>query len=250
MKEIVDKQRLKGKVAIVTGGGKGIGRAIVLGFAKEGANLVVSGRTMSYLGGVCREAHSMGAPTLPVKADVSVEHEVERLVGDALKAFGKIDILVNNAGVAGPLGLITHISKEAWGEVLDINLTGMFLCSRAVLKNMIERKTGNIINLSSGAGWRGSGVRSLPYNVSKFGVEGFTHALALQMKPYNICVNALRPGRHDTDFHKGSPPEFKVGMRKPDDVSKLAVFLALQTVDTMTGESIDLREWEKKFQEG
>ena len=107
------KQRLRDKVAIVTGGGKGIGRAIVLGFAKEGANLVVAGRTTSYLEEVCREAHSMGASSLPVKVDVSVEHEVERLIEDALKAFGKIDIFVNNAGVAGPLGLITNISKQA-----------------------------------------------------------------------------------------------------------------------------------------
>ena len=92
MEEIVDKQRLKGKVAIVTGGGKGIGRAIVLGYAKEGVNLVVGGRTTSYLEEVCREAQSLGASTLPVKVDVSVEHEVERLVGDALKVFGKVDI--------------------------------------------------------------------------------------------------------------------------------------------------------------
>jgi NAD(P)-dependent dehydrogenase (short-subunit alcohol dehydrogenase family) len=248
MKEIMGKQRLKTKVAIITGGGKGIGRAIVLGFAKEGANVVVVGRTTSYLEEVCREVRSMAAAALPVKADVSVEREVESMVGDALKVFGKVDILVNNAGIPGPLGVITGIGKEEWDDVLGTNLTGMFLCSRAVLRHMMERRAGNIINLSSGAGWRGGGVRSLPYNVSKFGVEGFTHALALQMKPYNICVNALRPGRHDTDFHKDSPSEYRVGMRKPDDVSRLAVFLALQTVDTMTGESIDLREWEKKFE--
>jgi len=96
MKEIVDKQRLEGKVVIVTGGGKGIGRAIVLGFAKEGANLVVAGRTTSYLEEVCREARRMGTFALPVKTDVSVEHEVESKVEDALKIFGKVDILVNN----------------------------------------------------------------------------------------------------------------------------------------------------------
>jgi NAD(P)-dependent dehydrogenase (short-subunit alcohol dehydrogenase family) len=114
---------------------------------------------------------------------------------------------------------------------------------------MIERRAGNIINLSSGAGLRGARVRSLPYAISKWGVEGFTYGLSLQMKPYGICVNALRPGPHDTDFHKDTPPEFREGewkqMQKPNGVSKLAVFLALQTVDTMTGESIDLREWER-----
>lgn len=249
----MDKPKLAAKVAIITGGGKGIGRAIALGFAKEGANLVVCGRTPSYLEELCREARSLGTSAIPLKADVSIEHEVESMVDEALKVFGKIDILVNNAGVAGPLGSITDISKETWDKILKINLTGMFLCSKAVLKHMMERRIGNIINLSSGAGLRGSRVRSLPYAISKWGIEGFTYALSLQMKPYGICVNALRPGPHDTDFHKDTPPEFREGewkqMRKPNGVSKLAVFLALQTVDTMTGESIDLREWERSLHE-
>ena len=243
-----DKQKLKDMVAIVTGGGKGIGKSIALAFAAEGANLVVSGRTPSLLEQVSQEAGRMGASIIPVPTDVSVEDEVENMVAQAIKTFGKIDILVNNAGIPGPRDLITDISKEAWDEVININLTGIFLCSRAVLRHMIKRRSGNIINVSSGAGrrgGRGGRVRSLPYNVSKFGVEGLTYALALQMKPYGICVNALRPGRMDTDFHKESPPDWKVDIRQPDDVKKLAVFLALQTVDTMTGESVDLKEWEQ-----
>ena len=245
--------KLKDKVAIVTGGGQGIGRAISLGFAREGAHLVVCGRTPSYLEEVCGEARRVGASALPITTDVSREGDVGRMVRKALKVFGKIDILVNNAGVAGPRGLITEIAKEKWDEVLRVNLTGMFLCSRAVLGHMMERGTGAVINLSSGAGQRGSRVRSLPYGVSKFGVEGFTCALAEQMKPYNICVNALRPGPHDTAFHKDTPPELRTGewgqMRKPNGVSKLAVFLACQTVATMTGASIDLKEWEKGHRE-
>ncbi len=246
---MANKQKLKGKVAIVTGGGKGIGRSIVLAFAAEGANLVVCGRTFSLLERVSQEARKMGASIIPVQTDVSVVPEVENMVEQTLKAFGKIDILVNNAGIPGPLGLMTDISKEAWDEVININLTGMFLCSRAVLRHMIKRRKGNIINISSGAGRRGSinRIRSLPYNVAKFGVEGLTYALALQMKPYGICVNALRPGIVDTDFHKESPPEWKVRMRQPDEVKELAVFLALQTVDTMPGESVDLREWESSL---
>jgi NAD(P)-dependent dehydrogenase (short-subunit alcohol dehydrogenase family) len=164
-------------------------------------------------------------------------------VEQALKTFGKIDVLVNNAGIPGPLDLVTDISKQAWDEVLDTNLTGMFLCSKWALRHMINRRTGNIINITSGAGRRGGRVRSLPYNVSKFGVEGFTYALSVQMKPYGICVNALSPGIMDTDFHKKSPPEWKVKMKPPDDVKKLAVFLALQTVYTLTGETVNLDEW-------
>jgi len=237
-------RKLRDMVAIVTGGGKGIGKAIALGFAEEGASLIVCGRTPSLLEQVSHEASQLGAPVIPVKADVSIESEVENMVAQALNTFGKIDILVNNAGIPGPLGLITDTSYEAWNEVIKTNLTGIFLCSKAVLRHMIERRQGNIINISSGAGRRGGKVRSLPYNISKFGVEGFTYALALQMKPYGICVNALRPGIMDTDFHRESPPEWKLKMRPPDDVKNLAVFLALQTVDTMTGESVYLREWE------
>lgn len=245
-----DKQRLKDKVAIVTGGGRGIGKAIALGFAKEGANLVVCGRASSSLEEVCREIRSLGASALPVKTDVSVEPEVESMVEKALKAFGKVDILVNNAGIVGTYDLITNISKEVWDEVLNINVTGMFLCSRAVVRHMIERRSGNIINLSSGAGRRGSPARTLPYGVSKFAVEGFTYVLAIHLKPYGICVNALRPGPTDTDIHKATPPELRwAQLRKPNGVSKLAVFLALQTVDTMTGESVDLGEWERKLRE-
>jgi 3-oxoacyl-[acyl-carrier protein] reductase len=244
-----DQQQLKGKVAIITGGGQGIGRAIGLGFAREGANVVLCGRTVSSVEAVCHEARRLGITAIPMQADVSRESDVERVVDKAVNVFGTIDILVNNAGVAGPLELITHISKQAWDDTLNINLTGMFLCARAVLTHMIERRTGNIINISSGAGLRTARVRSLPYGVSKFGVEGLTYTLAVQMKPYGIAINALRPGPHDTAMHQETPPEFRTGawqhMRQPNGVSKLAVFLALQTVETMTGASIDLVEWEK-----
>ena len=241
-----DKQKLKGSVAIVTGGGKGIGKSIALAFAEEGANLVVCGRTFSLLEQVSREARHTGATVIPIKADVSVETEVESMVAQALETFGKIDILVNNAGIPGPLDLIVNINKQAWDEVINTNLTGIFLCFRAVLRHMVKRRSGSIINISSGAGRVGTGrIRSLPYNVSKFGVEGFTYAASIQMKPYGICVNALCPGVMDTDFHTDSPPEWKTQMHSPEDVKKLAVFLALQTVDTMTGESIALKEWEQ-----
>jgi len=248
--ETGDKQKLKDKVAIVTGGGKGIGKAIALAYAKEGASLVLCGRNLSNLEEVCREARTIGADAVPVKADVSIEREVEDMVGETLKAFKKVDILVNNAGLHGGFKTITDISRELWDEVLSVNITGMFLCSKAVIKHMIERRTGNIINLSSGAGIKGAGVRSLLYTVSKFGAEGFNWGLAYTMKPYGICVNAMRPGPTDTDMHKNIPPEFRLPkLRKPNGIGDLAVFLAMQTVDTMTGESILLEEWERSLQE-
>ncbi len=241
------QQPLKGKAAIVTGGGKGIGRAITLAFAEAGASLVICGRHFPLLEQVSREAKTLGAAIIPLKADVTRELDVEKVMAQAVKAFGKIDILVNNSGIPGPLGLITEYGKKEWDEVINTNVTGMFLCSRAALKRMLAQNRGNIIYLSSGAGIKGVGlIRSVPYNVSKFAVEGLTYALSKQLKPFGICVNALRPGMMDTDFHKDSPPDWKaMKMRPPEDVKKLAVFLALQTADTMTGQSIDLSEWEK-----
>ncbi len=150
-----DKQKLEHKVAIVTGGGKGIGRSIVLAFAAEGANLVVCGKTFSLLERVSQEARDMGASIIPVQADVSVEPEVENMVQQALKAFGRIDILVNNAGKPGSRDLITDIRKEVWDEIISVNLTGVFRCSKAVLRHMIKQGSGNIINIFSGAGRRG-----------------------------------------------------------------------------------------------
>src|SRR5262245_21044834 len=144
--------RLQGKVALITGGGRGIGKAIALGFAQEGAALVLCGRTLAALEEVCHAVHRRGGAAIPVQADVAREADVARVRDQALAVFGQIDILVNNAGVAGPLGLITTLSKQAWDDTLAINLTGMFLCARAVLEPMIARRTGNIINLSSGAG--------------------------------------------------------------------------------------------------
>jgi len=240
--------KLAGMIAIVTGGGKGIGKAIALGFAEEGASVVVCGRNLHFLEQVSQELRQQGTAAIAVKVDVSIESEVESMIEQTIKTFGKIDILVNNAGIPGPMNLITDISKEVWDEVINTNLTGMFLCSKAVLKHMMEQGKGNIINISSGAGRTGGKVRSLPYNVSKFGAEGLTYAMALQMKPHNISVNALRPGIMDTAFHMFSPQDWRVKMRPPERVKSLAVYLATQTVDTMTGESVDLAEWESHLQ--
>jgi len=249
MNNIKKEERLRDRVAIVTGGAYGIGKAIVFDFAREGSNVVVCDINESNLSETQQEASKAGISITAVKADITKEPEVNRMVEEALKEFGGIDILVNNAAVNGPLGLITEISKKEWNKVLDTNLTGMYLCSKAVLKHMIERGTGNIINLSSGAGLRGAMIRRLPYAVSKFGVEGFTYALAQQIKPYGIWVNAMRPAPADTSMAKDLPPERRAKLRKPEEISKLAVFLALQTVDTMTGESVDFKDWEKNLKE-
>ncbi len=246
-------KKLMEKVAIITGAGKGIGRSIALAFAEEGANVVIVSRDQSEIDKVAKEATGFKVRALGIKADVSREREVENMVSKTLAEFKNIDILVNNAGVPGPTEFITQIQVEDWDNTIDINLRGLFLCSRAVLPHMIKRKRGNIINISSGAGRRRkedsflSPTRSLVYSVSKFGVEGFTLALAAQVNKFNINVNSLDPGPTDTRFHAAAPPEKRALMRKAEDIRKVAVFLVTQGSMGLTGEFINSETWEKIY---
>jgi len=176
----MSQNKLKGKVAIITGGGMGIGRSITLAFAEEGANVVVVSRNQSEIDAVAKEAAAFKVRTLSIRTDVSQRKEVEEMVKKTLSEFERIDILMNNAAVAGPTDFITQIKEEDWDSTININLKGMFLCAQAVVPQMIKQKTGNIINMSSGSGVKKkedsfiSPTRSLVYNVSKAGVEMFT----------------------------------------------------------------------------
>lgn len=243
-------KKLEGKTAIVTGAGMGIGRSIALAFAEEGANTVVVSRTQADIDNVAREISKFNAGSLAVRADVSIEKQVEEMLRRTLETFGRIDILVNNAVAHGPTHFITQINVKDWDNTLEVNLRGVFLCCKAVLPTMMKQKSGNIINMSSGAGKRtreisfGSPTRSLVYSVTKFGVEGFTLALASQVNKFNINVNALRPGPTDTRAHAGASPEKKAMLRKPEEIKKVAVFLASQGLMGITGESIDAAAWE------
>ncbi len=246
-------RKLEGKIAIVTGAGMGIGRSIALALAEEGAHIVAVSRTRADVEKVAEEASRFRVGSLAVQADVSIEEEVEEMVKKTLGVFGRIDILVNNAGIPGPTGLITEINAREWDEAFNVNVKGVFLCSKAVLPQMIKQRSGNIINISSGAGRRtkevsfSSPTRSLVYSVTKFGVEGFTLALAGQVNPFNINVNALRPGPTNTRFHAATSPEKRAKMRHPDDLKKVAVFLASQGPTGLTGESIDAATWESIY---
>ena len=243
-------RKLEGKTAIVTGAGMGIGRSIALAFAEEGANTVVVSRTQADIDNVVTEVSKFNAGSLAVKADVSIEGQVGEMVRRTLEAFGRIDILVNNAVAHGPTNFITQINVKDWDHTLEVNLRGVFLCSKGVLPTMMKQKSGNIINMSSGAGKRtreisfASPTRSLVYSVTKFGVEGFTLALAGQVNKFNINVNALRPGPTDTRAHAGASPEKKATLRKPDEIKKVAVFLASQGPKGITGESLDATTWD------
>ncbi|GIX48905.1 MAG: oxidoreductase [Candidatus Tectimicrobiota bacterium] len=186
--------RLQGKTAIVTGGGGGIGRAIALCLAREGANVCLSDVQLEGAQRVAQEVEALGRRTLVVPCDVARWPEVEQLAAKTLEAFGQIDILVNNAGIFTPLGLpFLNNTEEDWDRAYAVNVKAHFLTCKAVVPHMMARRYGKIINIASIAGQLGS-TTSPPYSVSKGAVITFTRCLARDLAPYNINVNAICPG--------------------------------------------------------
>src|SRR6185369_10101856 len=188
--------KLKNQVAIVTGGGKNIGREISLTLAREGAQVVCAGTTKETIEETARATSEFTAGAIAVQCDVSDELAVKTLVETTIKEFGKIDILVNNAGIAGPTALATDVSLADWDRTIGVNLTGAFLCSKYVLPVVAEQKSGRIINISSVAGQTAYPLRS-PYVVSKWGMIGLSRTLAAEWGSFNITVNTVVPGPVD-----------------------------------------------------
>ena len=191
--------KLENRIALITGAGRGIGRAIALAYAQEGAQLSLASRTQSELEQTAREAQALGAATCMQTADVTDPAHVEALVRRTVDAFGVIDILVNNAGIAGPIGPLHQNDAQAWMQAIQVNLIGTYLCCRSVLPVMLAQNRGKIINLS-GAGatvaWRDLSA----YGVSKVAVVRLTETLALELVGTNIQVNALGPGSIHTQM--------------------------------------------------
>jgi NAD(P)-dependent dehydrogenase (short-subunit alcohol dehydrogenase family) len=185
--------RLENKVAIVTGGGTGIGKAIAYALFTEGAAVVVAARNLPRLEAVVADIRSKGGRATAIQTDISVEEQVKNMVAKTLDKYGQIDMMINNAGITGPTVEVANISLDKWNEVLDINLTGAMLCSREVLQNMIERRSGSIVNISSKSGQGAHPMRS-PYCASKWGMIGLTQTLAQEVGKYNIRVNCIAPG--------------------------------------------------------
>ncbi|MGA2411506.1 MAG: SDR family oxidoreductase [Candidatus Binataceae bacterium] len=189
---------LQGKVAIITGGGYGIGKEIALIYARAGAQLVLSARTLGPLEETRAAVEKIGVPAITVRADVAKEADCVQMADAAVKAFGRVDILVNNAGIAGPTKRTTEMALAEWQEVIDINLTGAWLASRAAIPTMVKQKAGNILMISSGAGRRGYPFRS-PYAASKWAMIGLTQTLALEWGGEGIRVNCICPGAVEGD---------------------------------------------------
>ncbi len=234
---------LTNKIALVTGAGRGIGRAITLAYAGAGAEVVLVARTGAELNAVAGEVAGMGRQALVVEADVSEPVDVNRMVEASLARFGRIDILVNNAAVARPKPVV-ETSLEDWNWMLGINLTGVFLCTRAVLPHMIERGEGNIITISSGSGVRGA-PENATYSATKAGIIAFTEALAGEVRELGIRANVICPGPIKTQMLASRPtaglPPGTSFSQEPEDVAGLALFLASPASGATTAQVFHIR---------
>jgi NAD(P)-dependent dehydrogenase (short-subunit alcohol dehydrogenase family) len=256
--------RLKDRVAIITGGGKGIGKAISLAFSREGAIVIIAGRTASALQETCDEITSTGGRAKPIQTDVSIEEQVVRMVSETIKEFGQVDILVNNSGIAGATIPVADMDLRKWNETIAIDLTGSMLCAREVLKHMIPRKSGNIINVASEGGRSGDGRSGFPlrsaYCSSKMGLIGLTETLSVEVGEFNIRVNAVSPGPVKGEHIMNVIRARVKSLNKPfeeimkslaensslkrmaeeSEVAAVAVFLASDESSAVTGQTISV----------
>ncbi len=191
-------QSLQGKKALVTGAGKGIGKAIALALAAEGVDVALLGRNTANLEAVAAQVKALGVQAAVVSADISDRTSVEMAIHQIQGSFGAIDILINNAGIAA-FGKFLELEPETWENIIQVNLMGVYYATRAVLPGMIERKSGDIINISSTAGQRGAAATSA-YSASKFAVLGLTESLMQEVRKHNIRVTALTPSTIATDM--------------------------------------------------
>jgi len=242
---------LTGKVAIITGAASGIGRATAITLAESGAAVTINyRRNENDAELLCKQILSTGGRAITVQADVTRASDVAALIKRATEEFGPVDVLVNNAGSLIERLRILELTEERWDEVMDLNLKSAFLCSRAVVPAMIERKAGAIINLSSIAGRNGGALGSIHYSTAKGGLITFTKGLAKELAPFGVRVNAVSPGVIDTPYHEQfSSPEMmknyvnaiplgRVG--KPGEVAKVIAFLASDAASYLAGETIEI----------
>ena len=225
---------LRGKVVMITGASRGLGRALTLACAEEGANLVITSRSAESFEPVAKEAEGKGAEVLALPADISRGTHVESLVDAAIERFGRIEVLINNAGLLGPRVPIEEYPEDEWRKVLEANLTGPFLLTKAVIPYMSEG--GSIINITSGVSIEGR-PRWGAYSVSKFGLEGLTQILAAELEERGVRVNSVDPGSMRTEMRAAAyPDEDPTTLIAPEENTDVFLYLASDESRNVTGE--------------
>ena len=233
-------------VAVITGAGQGIGREIAVAFSMRDTHVVIADLHGANAVKVKDEIQNAGKTALAIEVDVSSEQSVTMMIEQTLKEFGTIDVLINNAGIY-PSASIEQLTAESWNRVIGTNLTGAFLCSRAVVPTMLEKKKGRVINLSSTTAFRGA-RNGAHYAASKAGIIGFTKALALELAPTGITVNAICPGLTDTAQPRGHMTDKELYAKKdrvplgriaqPRDIVGPVLFLASDKAAHITGQTV------------
>jgi NAD(P)-dependent dehydrogenase (short-subunit alcohol dehydrogenase family) len=231
--------QLDHRVAIVTGASTGIGLAIAKAFAAEGAKVVLAARSQEKLQAAADAIQANGGEALAIPTDVSKENQVELLFARAREAYGRVDILVNNAGIAAP-DAVENLSLEDWQRVIDVNVTGAFLCAREAFRLMKPKGGGRIINIGSISA-KVPRHKSAAYTTSKFALEGLTRSLALDGRAYGIAVSVLQPGNTDTPIWQGAEEKArKEGLMAAEEVARVAVLIASLPADVNLYESVIL----------
>ena len=244
----------KKRVALITGAGRGIGKAIALGLARDGCDIAVISRTAEEIADTAREAREMGGEALAIRADVSDLSDVRAVAEEVARRFGRLDVLVNNAALRmNHLGNqdsytipFNKVTVDDWDRAIRVNLRGPFLCTKELFPLMQKAGSASIINVSAGGGKRGMAGRT-PYCASKFGLEGLTQCLAIEFRAVNIAVNSISPGAHSVLTDREKVTHLK---RNPAAVYMHAemmvppvLFLARQNGEGITGQHIDALEW-------
>lgn len=238
---------MEGRIALVTGAGRGIGRAITLELARQGAAMALAARSAVEIEALAREVRDAGGRAVAVQADVGDPTHVGRLATTVEADLGPVEVLVCNAGIAGPVAFFQNVTPEEWQEVFRVNTLGTFLCIRAVLPGMIQRGWGRIITLSGGGAWegmRGAG----PYSASKSAVEGLTRTVALEVGRYGVTCNAIQPGRVET---RNFPipedrPEQRRGTVGPELAARCAAWLCTADAASVNGQTINAIQWDRE----
>jgi 3-oxoacyl-[acyl-carrier protein] reductase len=239
--------KLAGKVALVTGAAQGIGKAVALVLARNGADIVISDINLEKAEETAKEVQALGRKALATKVDVATLGDVEKMVESILAQFGKVDILVNNAGIARDK-LILRMSEEDWDAVLNINLKGTFNCTKAVVRHMSKQKSGKIVNIASVVGEMGNAGQG-NYAASKAGVIGFTKTIAREFAQRGINVNAIAPGYIETPMTDALPDKVKEELKrlipmdrlgKPEDVAEAVLFLVSESANYITGQVLNV----------